>query len=287
MTVPTHRRHVLVVAMDGVRADTLQQAHTPHLDALAAAGFGATVRVDERNPTISGPVWSTVATGVYSDEHGVRDNDLSPNRFADHPDFLSRIRRHLEASTFVAGAWGPIATPALGGPIFAGGGYRPALHDQADEGTLGEIATMDEAVTARTARELLLRDHAGLVCYLLLPDMVGHHEGVTATYRRAVETCDEQLGVLRAAIAARPGRNREEWTIIAVTDHGHRDEGHHGGDSDAERNAWIVAAGPGITADSGQGVDHADIPAHVLDQLAVPLRPGERLRGQPFGPGTS
>lgn len=283
MPVPVRRRHVLVVGMDGVRADTVHQANTPSLDALAGAGFAATVRVDDRNPTISGPVWSTVATGVYAEQHGVQDNDLSANRYDTYPDFLSRIRSHHPwASTFVAGAWGPVATSALGGPIFAGGGYRPALHNAADEGTLGEIATMDEAVTARTARELLLGEHAATFCYLLLPDMVGHHEGVTKDYRRAVETCDGQLAVLLAAIQARPERIHEEWTVIVATDHGHRDAGHHGGDSPAERNAWIVASGPGITAASGQRVDHADIPIHILNRFEVPLADGEHLQGREF-----
>lgn len=50
------------------------------------------MRVNDAAPTISGPGWTTVATGVLADLHGVYGNDLDGHRIADHPDFLTRIR---------------------------------------------------------------------------------------------------------------------------------------------------------------------------------------------------
>ncbi|QDZ13610.1 alkaline phosphatase family protein [Humibacter ginsenosidimutans] len=276
--------HVLVVAWDGVRDDEVRAASTPWLDSIATDGFFATVPVHPANPTISGPVWSTVATGTYSDLHGVRDNDLHSHRFECYPDFLTRIRTVLpEATTFAAASWGQLVTEAGGGPVFRAGGYRPELAPGAEDGDLSIVAVMDDAVISRTARELLLRDHAAVFSYVVLPDTVGHHEGVTARYRSAIETCDEQLGVLLAAIEARPHRSDEEWTVIVVTDHGHLDAGHHGGDSVEERNAWIAAAGPGIHAEHGAGVDHADIAPHVLHALGIPVPADADFEGAPFG----
>ena len=276
--------HVLIVAWDGVRDDERRAARTPHLDALAAAGFLTTVRVDDRNPTISGPVWSTVFTGVYSDEHGVVDNDFRPNRYAEHPDAISRLlSARPDATAFAAGQWPPLFMTVDGGPLFPRAAYRPAPGVLVEDGAT--LLAIDEATTGRCAAELLTRDHALTFCYLVMPDMVGHHQGVTPRYREAIETCDAQLGVLLAAIAARPGRADEEWTVIVLTDHGHRDEGHHGGDSDAERLAWIAAAGPGITAASGGAVDHADVAAHVLTTLGVDV-PAGVMRGVPFGART-
>ena len=273
--------HVLIMGWDGVRADVLRSARTPHLDALAANGFLSTVRVHDANPTISGPVWSTMATGVYSDQHGVRDNDFSGNAFERHPDLLSRVRSATPgATTFAAGAWAPLVESRSGGPLFAGGGYRPPLPPGSEDGPLDLVAAMDEAVVSRAARELLHRDHAVVFAYCVLPDIVGHTEGVTDRYRASVESCDEQLGVLLAAIAARPTRHREEWTVLVLTDHGHRDEGHHGGDSDEERLAWIAAAGPGI-ATGPTVVDHADVLPHVLHVLGIDADP--QLIGVPFG----
>jgi Uncharacterized proteins of the AP superfamily len=284
VTIAPENRHVLIVGIDGVRYDSLVAAHTPNLDALARTGFIAPVRVDDRNPTISGPVWSTVATGVYRDRHGVHDNDLRGHRFSAHPDFLSRVRAAMpSATTFAAAAWGPLVTAAAGGPVFAPGGYRPGLPAGAEDGDLATIAAMDEAVASRAARALLHENPAAAFVYLVLVDMVGHAEGVTDRYRDAIETCDQQLGVLLAAIAARPTRDAEEWTVVVVTDHGHRDAGHHGGDSDAERTAWMVAAGPRIDASvAARGVDHADIHPHVLDVFGIRPDPEWALEGEPL-----
>ncbi len=273
--------HVLIVAWDGVRDDERAAAHTPHLDRLAAQGFLSPVRVHRKNATISGPVWTTVATGVHSDEHGVTDNDFRGHRMDRHPDFLSRIRSARPgATTFAAGEWAPLFTSDSGGPVFPDCGYRPPLG--ADESvSLEVIAAQDEATTGRCAMELLTRDHAAVFAYLVLPDMVGHNEGVTPRYRLAIESCDAQLGVLLAALEARPSRDAEDWTVIVATDHGHLDTGGHGGDSDAEREAWLAAAGPGIEASSGVGVDHADVAAHTLHALDLPVPDG--WAGRPFG----
>ena len=280
------RRHVLVIGIDGVRADVLRSAHVPHIAAIGDAGFWEDVRVDERNPTISAPVWATVASGVHRDLHGIDDNDLRGHRLDQYPDFLSRIRTHdPEATTFAAAAWAPLVSDVSGGPVFAPGGFRPDLpagiEDGTDDAALTAIAVMDEVVTSRTARELLARDHAAVFAYLLLPDMIAHAEGVTDRYREAIERADEQVGVLLAAIAARPDRVSEEWTVIVVTDHGHRDEGHHGGDTDAERTAWIAASGPGIDTASGTGVTHADIAVHTLHALGITVPEG--MDGRVFG----
>lgn len=280
MTAAPHRTaRVLVMGWDGVRDDVRRAVRTPHLDRIAARGFARTVRVHPKNPTISGPVWSTMATGVHSDRHGVVDNDFRGHRFAEHPDLLTRLRAaRPEATTFAAGEWPPLFTADSGGPLFAGG-YRPPLGPQ---DALPGIAAVDEATTGRVAQELLTQDHTAVFSYHVLPDMVGHDQGVTDLYRAAVETCDQQLGVLLAAIEARPARDREDWTVIVLTDHGHRDEGDHGGDSEAERQAWIAAAGPGITAASGDGIDHADVMAHALTVLGVELDL-ESIAGRPFG----
>lgn len=272
---------VLFVAWDGVRDDELAAAHTPCLDALAARGFRATMRVHPKNPTISGPVWATSLTGVHSDEHGITGNDFHGHRLGSFPDVLYRIREGLPgASTFATGAWAPLFSEVSGGPLLVGGGHRP-MSGIGDEATRELIASIDEATTGRCAMELLTADHSAVFAHLERPDMVGHSEGVTPRYRAAIETCDTQLGVLLAAIDARANRANEEWTIIVATDHGHRNEGGHGGESHEERTAWIVAVGPELNASSASHVDHSDIAAHMLHALGVPI-PSE-IAGRPFG----
>ena len=101
-------RRAVVFGIDGVRFDTLQQARTPCLDAVAADGFLAPVRVNDAAPTISGPGWTTIATGVLADRHQIFDNDLSGHRIDEAPDFLTRVRAAIPgAVTYAARPTGP------------------------------------------------------------------------------------------------------------------------------------------------------------------------------------
>ncbi len=156
---PAGPRRVLVVGIDGVRLDLLPELHTPHLDAVAAEGFLAPVQVDEVTPTMSGPCWTTIVTGVGVAKHGVLGNHLGGNRLD------------------------------------------------------------------------------------------------------------------------------EEWTVIVVTDHGHLDQGGHGGRTDLERTAWIAASGPGITPGGAVApLHHTDVAAHVYAALQITPDPHWTLDGRPFRP---
>jgi predicted AlkP superfamily pyrophosphatase or phosphodiesterase len=52
------------------------------------------------------------------------------------------------------------------------------------------------------------------------------------------------VGRLLGAVRCRPAG--EDWTVVVVTDHGHLDEGGHGGREPEVVTAWAAAAGPGI-----------------------------------------
>ena len=68
--------------------------------------------------------------------------------------------------------------------------------------------------------------------------------------------------------------------MIVVTDHGHVDEGGHGGDSEVERTAWIAASGPGIEAGVDMGtLRHVDVAAHVFEAIGL----SESMAGLPLG----
>src|SRR4051812_45446325 len=71
-------RKLLVVGMDGLNWDNVIAADTPVLHALAAQGLlgRSLVQCPAVADSSSGPGWSTVATGVWPDRHGVRDNSF-------------------------------------------------------------------------------------------------------------------------------------------------------------------------------------------------------------------
>ena len=263
--------HVLVIGVDGVRHDTLLEVATPHLEALAGRGFLAPLRVNDAGPTISGPSWATILTGVLATDHGIVDNSLSPHHLDQHPDVIELARRQRpDLATFVAAGWLPLVTTESGGPLLSGGGWFPDRpqahsHDQWQE--------VDQAVTEESVAFLTSHDgtHGSLAfTYLGGVDETGHRVGVGPEYRGFVCDSDTRVGQLVAAVATRPAE--EEWTVIAVTDHGHLDQGGHGGDSELERTAWIAAAGPSVPvvpAGKPIALEQADVAGHAVSVLGL------------------
>jgi Type I phosphodiesterase / nucleotide pyrophosphatase len=237
-------RHVLVIGVDGVRFDRLGPDTTPSIWELGQAGFLAPVTVDETTPTWSGPCWATIVTGTGVAGHGVTDNDLTGHRLAEHPDFVTVATRAGVATLVAVSGWPPLALPQAGGPLFAEAARREFV--AAAETSVAAWNDADEAVTGLAAAILAADGPRLSFVYLGAVDIAGHITGAGDVYRAAVLAADHRVGRLLAAIRSRPGYEREGWTVVVVTDHGHLDQGGHGGREPEVATAWAAAAGPGI-----------------------------------------
>jgi predicted AlkP superfamily pyrophosphatase or phosphodiesterase len=267
--VGARSRHVLVVGIDGVRLDMLERVAVPRLAEVRAAGFLAPVQIDEDTPTMSGPCWATIATGVRVGKHGVWSNDFSGNRLGVFPDFATRLARGLGRRTYVAAAWDPLVLARDGGPLFAAPSRLAYI--AADEHTAEAWEAADEAVTA-DAEAVLRRDPVDAAfVYLGAADETAHLHGCGPRYEVAVENADVRLGRLIDAVRSRATFVREDWTFLVVTDHGHVEEGGHGGRSDLERTAWIACCGPDVPAGAApqRAVRHVDVAPHVFHALGL------------------
>ncbi|MFJ3225065.1 HAD-IA family hydrolase [Streptomyces sp. NPDC086783] len=277
MPVAVHR--VLVVGIDGVRLDVLCRLRTPHLDTLAAAGFLAPVEVDDRTPTMSGPCWATVVTGVSAAKHGVWSNDFSGHRLDVFPDFATRLTEQDGRRTFVAAGWRPLMQARDGGPLFRAPSRTAYVAPVADTPEAWEEC--DERITEEAALVLAGDDVEASFVYLGAPDETAHFLGCGEAYETSVLRADERLGRLLAAVRSRPSYDAERWTFLVVTDHGHVDAGGHGGRSPEERTAWLAAAGPGISAPA-RTVRHSDVAAQVFASVGRLADRHWTLDGRPF-----
>ena len=246
--------HVLVIGVDGVRFDLVGPDTAPSVWGLGQAGFLAPVPVSEGTPTWSGPCWATIATGTGVAGHGITDNDLTGHRLADHPDFVTRATRAGLPTLLAVSGWPPLALPEDGGPLFAEATRREfaavpeasLAWDSRDETSLASWDAADEAITGAAAAILAGKAPRLSFVYLGGVDITGHVTGAGAAYRTALRAADERVGRLVGAVRSRPSGPRENWTIVVVTDHGHLDEGGHGGREPEVATAWAAAAGPGI-----------------------------------------
>lgn len=259
------RSGVVVIGVDGVRHDSLLSAQTPNIDAIAERGMLSSFTVNDEAPVNSGPLWASVATGVWPAFHGVYDNSLAGHRMASFPDFLHALSwKDKRLRTYVATSWRPLATRM----------FRPAHRTVALHGDVIGYAQADEEV-ARDAAQVFARggvDAAFL--HLGEPDSVGHRHGVGLEYSAAITRADARVGSIIEPLLERADEN---WTIIVVTDHGHVDSGGHGGRATEETTAWLAAAGPGI----GEGpACHVDVFPTVFAALGVVPHPGLGLAGR-------
>jgi predicted AlkP superfamily pyrophosphatase or phosphodiesterase len=78
--------------------------------------------------------------------------------------------------------------------------------------------------------------------YLEYTDDMGHKFGISPQLDSAISMLDRQIGKVMQAVTYREQTYKEDWLVIITTDHGRDKETgkDHGGQSDSERNTWMV-----------------------------------------------
>lgn len=272
---------VLLIGIDGVRPDVLDQVATPAIDRLTMLGT-YTSRARTTTPSVSGPSWSSMLTGVWPEKHGVLSNDFVSPAYDRYPDFLTRIERaRPELTTFAAVDWMPLMElsdrpTAVGRDV----DVRVAL----DGYQLG-WAEADARVVTAAVETLQQGDPDALFVYLGNPDETSHQHGsIGAEYREAIARADTEVDRLLAAVRARPSYPSENWLVLVSTDHGRREDGGHGGDSPEEMSIFILVSGP--SAEIGtptRPTAIVDIAPTALAHMGIAIDPAWELDGEPLG----
>lgn len=272
---------VLVIGIDGVRADVLAEVPTPHLDGLKEGGT-FTDRARTGLPTVSGPGWSSFLTGVWPDKHGVTDNTFEGKRYDAFPDFLTRIEEvRPELNTFAVADWLPLVRADDGRPTISD---RVNVKHVLDGYELG-WAEADSMATELAVRHIRESDPDAMFVYLGDPDETSHRTGsIGAEYRAAIARADEQVGRLLDAARARPTYAQERWLVVVSTDHGRTAEGGHGGDTPEERTIFFLVGGPGASGEPPpDSVGIVDVAVTALTHLGISIDPAWELDGRAVG----
>ena len=281
---------VLLIGIDGVRPDVLAEVATPNIDALAAAGW-YTDQARTTDPSVSGPSWSSMLTGVWPEKHGVTNNNFTGRNYATYPSFLTRAEAaHPELATFAALDWVPLAE--LDRVSFAEmeDDPGPVLPDAIDvrevvDGYDLGWAEADGEIAARAARHLSEADPDAMFVYFGNPDETSHrHASIGTEYRDAIALSDTHVGMVVDAMRARPTFADEDWLVLMSTDHGRRPDGGHGGDSPEEMIIFILASGPATAGWPSPGPAFiVDVAATALAHLGIGIDPAWGLDGRPLG----
>ena len=253
-------QHVLLIGVDGtdlskILEDPYNQAFFDLMDTGTTA---ASTMVG--HTTISAPGWTGILTGVWSETAGVSNNVFTPWTYDTWPTVFNQLETaDPNIATTVIGNWEVIAQIAGAGSIPADTiVYYPLINDSWEE--------TDDAVGSRSI-EAIQNTVAGTpsfqMTYFVGVDNSGHdtYGAGSPEYAAALRNVNDNIASIMAEVdaweAANPG---EEWTVIAVTDHGQVLNAPlspivagllaHGFQSPLETTPFIIANGP----DFGDGV---------------------------------
>lgn len=101
-------KKVLVIGIDGCRPDALEVANTPNIDQLISGGIFSPDALND-DITISGPGWSAILCGVWSEKHLVTDNGFGVDDYENYPSFFHYAEKHDPSlNTLSICHWSPI-----------------------------------------------------------------------------------------------------------------------------------------------------------------------------------
>src|SRR5690242_9266558 len=213
---------VILVSIDGFRADYLDRGLTPTLASLAASG----VRADALKPsfpTLTFPNHYTLVTGLYPDHHGIVNNRMTdpafehgfvykeqatiddPRWWGGEPLWVSAEKQGVRSATMF---W-PGSTVAIAGvrPTY----WKPFDGKVAPDARVDQVLAWLDLPAARRPRFLTL--------YFEQVDHEGHEHGPeSAEVDAALADVDAALARLVNGLRAR-GR-LDATDLVVVSDHG-------------------------------------------------------------------
>jgi predicted AlkP superfamily pyrophosphatase or phosphodiesterase len=266
---------LIVISMDGFRADYLDRGDTPVLAALARGGVRGAMQPSF--PSLTFPNHYTLVTGRYPDHHGVVDNVMWDagigQRFTMSAPTASDPRWWDQARPlWITAEEHNVVTAVAGWPgsEVLLDGHRPHyLAPWRDK------RTADEAVaTLLNWLDLPARYRPALLLgYFYEVDHQGHVFGPRSPQvNQALRTVDAALGKLVAGLKARNLYNRAN--IVIVADHGMAA-------TPPGQNTMITDLVPpslGIVRTSGSGAGIDPLPGHDAALAARLLKPHPHFR---------
>jgi predicted AlkP superfamily pyrophosphatase or phosphodiesterase len=265
-------RRVLFVGIDGCRADAVQAAMerglAPQLKALAESDGGVFTRTcyaggeldaSTHQPTISGPGWSSLLTGVWMDRHHVKDNRFVGARFQSYSHFMRHIKEEKPSAwcaSFVD--WPEIHKFIADGSRVDEKEFLDVKFTATPDASRHFIDNPEKDIEVRdeALKTLRTQDPDAMFVYFGSVDEFGHgaiderssFSPESSLYLNAISHVDSHVGELLRAMRMRPQFAEEDWLVLICTDHGGRGNG-HGGDSIAERDIWLLAHGQHLKKD--------------------------------------
>lgn len=250
-------KKAVFIILDGIPADVLERVNTPNLDRIAAEGgysrgfTGGKKGGYSETPTISAVGYNSLLTGTWANKHNVWDNTIEKPNYNYWTIFRFLKEARPEAKMAIFSTWLDNRTKLIGEGLAETGHLKLDYHFDGFE--LETITyphdedkryflNIDNLVSYEAAYFLKTSGPDLSWVYLEYTDDIAHRFGDGPEMDRAVQIADEQVGRIWEAIDYRSKKLKEDWLIFITTDHGRtlEDGKDHGGQSDREREIWMV-----------------------------------------------
>jgi predicted AlkP superfamily pyrophosphatase or phosphodiesterase len=263
---------VILVILDGL-GYAKARSYLGNVEGWVAAGEAQVAEMRSVVPSVSGPCYVSIHTGLQPQEHGVLTNYDHLTR-VERPDIFSAARK--------AGRTTGAAAHSFFSIFFQRAPFDPVRDIEVDDETLpiqrGRFYTMKSAHAGNLAipddRDLfaqvtiMAERHASdyILVHTCSPDSVGHAYGQDSIH------LDKQLYLLDAALAVYLPRWRKAGHEVIITaDHGQTPRGHHGGSTDEMRDVPFYYFGASRVAPEHAALCQTQIAPSVLKLLDVPI----------------
>lgn len=283
---PAAVKKVVFIIVDGIAEDMLDSTATPSLDRIAKDGVKLSAYVGgekggySQTPTISAVGYNSLLTGTWYNKHNVSDNyNQHPNYH--YPTIFRLFKDQFpQKKTAIFSTWEDNRTVLIGED-------KPETHflkldysfDGLEKDTLN-FPSDDRANNFKLIDYLVAEKAADYIAengpdlswvYLQHTDDVAHRYGDSKILYTNITFEDRLIGRIYDAVLKREKADTEDWLFIVTTDHGRTKNGKgHGGQSDRERNTWVVINKKLINDYARQNrVGIVDIAPTVLDFLNV------------------
>ena len=264
LTLSAHAQKVkkaVYIIADGIPADVIEKLDLPNLKNVIKDGKYLRIHVGgdkgtyNETPTISAVGYNSLLTGTWLNKHNVPDNDIKDPNYNYQTIFRLFKEQYPAKKIGVYSSWTDNRTKLIGEGLKQTGNLK--MDYKADGFELDTVHfkhkgdymhRIDEEVVAQASNSIKTVAPDLSWIYLEYTDDMGHAHGDSPEFYDAVKMMDAQVGKVYEAINYRKKKFNEDWLLIITTDHG-RSEANgrgHGGQSDRQRNTWLVTNYPNL-----------------------------------------